>query len=446
MSPGKDQDYFCEGMAEEIMSALTGVPGLRVAARSSAFRFRGGEHDLREVGKTLDVKTVLEGSVRTAGQRLRVTARLNQADGGYQIWSRRYDRELEDVFAIQDEIASDIVDALRLELSEADTPRVVRHTENQEAYDLYLRGRHLWYARTKVSLAKAMEYYQQAVEKDPSYALPYVGLADGYTIQAMYGYLPEDVAVVRANESLERALAINDRLSEAHRAKALTQVLLEFDFRAAVTSLEKSIELDPSNALAHVVLSWCAWPGRESACLAAARRAQELDPMNPYVNSITAISLDFWGRRDEALQSFLRALEFDRDYLPALFGVGGLYSKMGRHQEALAAFTRAVELTDRESFYLAYLGWGLARAGRGDEARAILDQLSERAKTERVAPLHLAMVVSSLGELDRAFALLDEAYEEGNCWIGSPRAPMFEAFRGDPRFDALLERMDHPDR
>lgn len=446
MSPGKDQDYFCEGMAEEIMSALTGIPGLRVAARSSAFRFRGGEHDLREVGDALHVKTVLEGSVRTAGKKLRVTAQLNQVDGSYQLWSRRYDRELEDVFAIQDEIASDIVDALRLELSDADAPRVVRHTENEEAYDLYLRGRHLWYARTKGTLAKAMEYYEQAVAKDPGYALPYVGLADGYTAQALYAYLPEDVAAARAKELLSRALAINDRLAEAHRSKGFTQVLLDYDMRAAVVSLEKSIELDPSNALAHVYLAWCAWPGRETVCLAAARRAQELDPMNPYVNAVTAMALDFLGRIDEALQSFRRALEFDHDYLPALFGIGGLYSKMGRHEEALAAFTTAVELSGRGSFYLAYLGWGLGRAGQVDEARAILNELSERAEKEYVAPLHLAMVVSALGELDRAFALLGEAFEKGNCWVGSPRLPFFDAFRDDPRFDALLERMNHPDR
>ena len=186
MSPAKDQDYFCEGMAEEILNALTGIPNLRVAARSSAFRFKGSEHDLREVGRALEVNTVLEGSVRTSGKRLRVTAQLNHVDGGYQIWSRRYDRELEDVFAIQDEIALDIVQALKLELSDAESPRVIRHTKNQEAYHLYLRGRHHWYARSKGALTKAMEYFEQAAEKDPGYALPYVGLVDIYAIQALY--------------------------------------------------------------------------------------------------------------------------------------------------------------------------------------------------------------------------------------------------------------------
>ena len=204
MSPQKDQDYFCEGMAEEILNALTGIKGLAVAARSMAFRFKGGEHDLRKVGEALDVKTVLEGSVRTAGKRLRVTAQLNSVASGHQIWSRRYDRELEDVFAIQDEIAADIVESLRSELGDAEAPRIVRQTENQEAYHLYLRGRYHWLNRSKGALATAMKYFQQAIESDPGYALVHAGLADLYSIEGLYSYLPEDVAFSRARASAER--------------------------------------------------------------------------------------------------------------------------------------------------------------------------------------------------------------------------------------------------
>jgi TolB-like protein len=243
MSPGKDQDYFCDGMAEEIINALTGIEGLRVAARSSAFRFKAGEHDLREVGRALDVSMVLEGSVRTAGSRLRVTAQLNEVRSGYQVWSRRYDRSMDDVFATQDEIAADIVTALRHELGDAAAPRVVRHTQNQEAYHLYLRGRHHWYARSRGALQKALGYFQQATEKDPGYALPYVGLADLYTVQAIYAYQPEDTLRPLAKASVDRALAINDRLADAHRALGFFHLFFGWDMATAVRAFERSAVL-----------------------------------------------------------------------------------------------------------------------------------------------------------------------------------------------------------
>ena len=446
MSPAKDQEYFCEGVAEEILNALTGIPNLRVAARSSAFRFKGGEHDLREVGRALEVNTVLEGSVRTAGKRLRVTAQLNQVDGGYQIWSRRYDRELEDVFAIQDEIASDIVQALKLELSDAESPRVVRHTENQEAYHLYLRGRYHWYLRSKGALTKAMEYFEQAAEKDPGYALPYVGLVDVYTIQALYTFVDEETESERAKASLGRALGIDDQLAEAHRALGLIRLVFDLDMAGAASSFERSIELDPSSALSHIWLAFCMWPGREVVSLTALRKAQNLDPLNPYVISVGSLILDCWGKSDDALEECQKALDLDRNHLVGLYAFGGICSRLGRHDDAIGSFVKGVEHSGRAPFYLAYLGWALARAGRSDEARAILEELSERAAEEYVAPLHLAMIVSALGEMDRAFELLDEAVDKRNGWLALPRMPLFDAFRGDPRFDEHLKRIGHPDR
>jgi TolB-like protein len=269
MSPGKDQDYFCEGMAEEIINALTGVAGLRVAARSSAFRFKAGERDLREIGRTLDVSLVLEGSVRTAGNRLRVTAQLNEAHSGYQVWSRG----LDDVFATQDEIAADIVKALAPDLGSAAAPLIVRHADNQEAYNLFLRGRHHWYARSRGALQKALRYFEEATEKDPDYALPYVGLADLYTVQALYFYEPPETVRPRARAAVQRALAINDRVPDAYRALGFIQLFEEWDVRSAVRSFERSIELDASSALSHIWLGWPSWPGPRvgRACRGQAR-------------------------------------------------------------------------------------------------------------------------------------------------------------------------------
>jgi tetratricopeptide (TPR) repeat protein len=236
---------------------------------------------------------VLEGSVRTAGQRLRVTAQLNEVRSGYQVWSRRYDRGVADVFATQDEIAADIVAALRPELGDAAAPRVVRHTRDQEAYHLYLRGRHHWYARSQGALQRALHHFEQAAEKDPGYALPYVGLADLYTVQAIYAYPPEETLRPRAQAAVDRALAINDRVADAHRALGFIHLFFGWEINAAVRSFERSIELDPASALSHIWLGWPTGPGREEKAIAAARRAQELDPLNPYVNSLACSILDF---------------------------------------------------------------------------------------------------------------------------------------------------------
>ena len=445
MSPGKDHDYFCVGMAEEIMTALTGIPGLRVAARSSAFRFKGGDHDLHAVGQALDVKTVLEGSVRTAGSRLRVTAQLNQVDGGYQLWSKRYDRELNDVFAIQDEIAADIVEALRLELADDGAGRVVRHTENQEAYHLYLRGRYHWYERTKDGMAKARAHYEQAVAKDPNYALPYVGIADVHLIQGIYGFIPGNEAMSNARAALDKAFAITDRIADGYRSKGFLLLFYEWDFQGARRAFERSIELDRSSALSHAWLGFCVWKGREEAALRDSSQSRVLDPLNLYCISLEALVLDFLGRPKDAIELCRRALDVDPNYLIALYALGGACSRLAQHDEAIAALERSAALTARAPYYLGWLAWAQARAGRHDEARAGLRELEERSKTEHVAPLYRAIIHGGLGELDRAFELLGEAVEGRNCWAGVPRMAFFEDLRADPRFEQHQRRLRHPD-
>ena len=447
MSPGKDQDYFCVGMAEEIMNALTGIEGLRVAARSSAFRFKGGDHDLQAVGRALDVTTVLEGSVRTAGNRLRVTAQLNRVEGGFQIWSRRYDRELNDVFAIQDEIAADIVSALRPESNEAPHARVVRHTHDQEAYHLYLRGRYHWYARTKEALSKALEHYQLAVQKDPAYALAYVGIADVYNVQGIYAFMPEIEAQSRATSALDKAFAINDRLADAHRTRGFLLLFYDWDPIGAQQAFERSIELDPSSALSHIWLSFCVWHGQdEEASLTLLAKARALDPLNLYIISVAGGILDFWGRTDEAVRECRQALDVDPNYLIGLYFMGGALSRAGRHGEAIEALARAADVSDRAPFYLGFLGWALARGGRPAEARALLDELETRAATEYVGALFRAIIYAGLGDTDRAFELLDEGVALRNCWIGIPRMAFFEDLRRDSRFALFLERLGQPDR
>ena len=221
MSPAKDQDYFCEGMAEEVINGLSGIDGLRVAARASAFQLKG--KDVRTIGEVLHVTSVLDGSVRTAGRRLRVTAQLNNASDGYQLWSKRYDRDMDDVFAVQDDIAADIITALQVELAGSQARAHTRHTDNIEAYHLYLRGRHVFFRRTPGAMAQSKLFFEQALAKDPRYTLALTGLADQYSINGFYGLTPSLEAAARAREHVAQALTFDGSLSEAHNANGFVQ-------------------------------------------------------------------------------------------------------------------------------------------------------------------------------------------------------------------------------
>jgi TolB-like protein/Tfp pilus assembly protein PilF len=443
MSAAKDQDWFCDGVAEEILNALTQLRGVRVAARASAFSFRGKEDDLKAIGDKLQVATVLDGSVRRSGDQVRITVRLSDVSNGYQLWSERYDRNLSDIFDVQEEIAKAVASRLRGTLGdEATQPHVIRHTENQEAYHLYLRGRHLWSSRSKVSLQRARELFDEARRKDSNYALPWVGLAELFSAQSLYGFEKEEYANPRAIEAVNRALSINDKIADAHRARGFSLLFCAgYAQQLAVQAFERAIELDPTSGLAHIWFGWPAWPGREDVAIAAARRAQELDPLNAYVHSLAGAIYDFYGRGGEGLREFDKAFEIDPNHLVGLYLGGGVYSRLGRDDEALRLFARGVELSSRAPFYLSYYGWALARAGRIKEARATLAELEARAQTEYVQHLHLAIVHSALGEIDRAFELLELGVRDHNGWIGCPRMPMFENFRKDPRYADHLRRL-----
>jgi TolB-like protein len=447
MSAAKDQDWFCDGVAEEILNALAGLKGLSVAARASAFSFRGKGDDLKAIGDKLNVTTVLDGSVRRAGDQLRITVRLSDVANGYQLWSERYDRSVNDIFDVQDEIAKAVAARLRVTLGDdpASLPRVIRHTESQKAYHLYLRGRHHWYSRTKDALAKSRDCFEEAIKLDPEYALAYVGLADLYTVQGIYAYAPEGEVGPKARAAVERALAINGELADAYRALGFIQIFIDWDVRAAEQTLQRAVALEPASALSYAWLGWPTWPGREEVAMPAARRAQELDPLNPYINTLVAAVHDFWDHAEEGLEHGLKALDIDSNHLVALYIVAGLYGHLGRHDEALELLHRSVRVSGRAPFFLGCLGREQASAGRAAEARETLAELDKRAASEYVSPLFPAMVHSALGEVDRAFELLEEAVRTRNGWIGCPRMRMFDGFRKDPRFVEHLRRIGHPD-
>jgi tetratricopeptide (TPR) repeat protein len=325
-------------------------------------------------------------------------------------------------------------------------PHVVRHTENQEAYHLFLRGRHLWYSRTKGSLQRARELFEEAARKDPNYVLAWVGLADLFAIQSLYGFEREEYAIPRAVEAANRALALNDRVADAHRAHGLALMFcVDYAPYRAAEAFERSVAIDPTSGLSHAWLAWPTWPGREDVAIASARRAQSLDPLNPYIHSLAGAVYDFYGHSAQGLKEFEKVFEIDPNYLVGLYAAGGVNSRLGRHDEALRLFAKAVDLSGRAPFYVSYHAWALAQAGRVDEARAGLAELESRAHTEYVQHLYLAVVYSGLGDLDRAFDLLERGVHDHNGWIGVPRLPMFENFRRDRRFAEHLRRIGHPD-
>ena len=301
LSPDRDQEYFCDGMTEEIIDALAKVNGFRVVARTSSFAFKGKQQDIREIGKKLNVATVLEGSVRKDGNRLRVTAQLNSVADGYHLWSETYERELKDVFTVQDEISRAIVDTLQLKLaSSARQPRPP--SENVEAYDLYLQGRYHWSRWRSEGAERAIEYFQQAIQKDPNYAAAYSGLADSYAWMGFFGALPPNEAMPKARQAALKALALDDTLAAAHTSLGYVKSLHEFDWPGAEREFKRALQLNAGDSDAHFGygITYLAPMGRLDEAVREMQTARDLDPLSPITNTYLGLAYQFVGNRTDA--------------------------------------------------------------------------------------------------------------------------------------------------
>jgi serine/threonine protein kinase/tetratricopeptide (TPR) repeat protein len=435
-----ENEYFCDGMTEEIINALSQVPNLRVAARTSSFVFKGRQENIRTIGEELKVSTALEGSVRRATNRLRITAQLIQTSNGYQLWSQRYDREMKDVFAIQDELAQAITDALKVQMVEqAGAPTMRRGTSDLEAYHLYLRGRHFWYAR---NMPKAIEAFEAAVAKDPNYALAHAGIADAYCVLAHYGFLPSQQACPRVTAITERAVAIDPTLAEAHCSLGLGHTYFGWDFREAERTFRKALSLKPTLALAHGWLGVLyGFAGRYEAAIAEANQALEDEPLSPLLNCLVCIGHFYSRRYDEAIKACQTALEVAPNFGPALWCLSLPYTELGRHNEAIV-FLRESLLSMRQSPWVTMLlGGALARAGRRAEAVSVLDELQSRATREFIPSLCLGWIHLRLGEVDQAYTCMERAFVERNAmaWFFASW-PGLEWMHSEPRWNALLEK------
>ena len=443
MSPQKDQAYFCDGLAEELMNALTHIKSFRVAARTSAFACRDKDYDVREIGEKLNVETVLEGSIRKAGNRLRITAQLINADDGYHLWSEKYDRELEDIFAIQDEISFAIVDKLKVELLGDEAALLVkRGTTDLEAYELYAKGRFFWEQRGE-GLGKAIQCFKGALARDPKYALAYSGLADCYTLLGFYGILPAKDVFPPAREAALKAIELDGTLAEPHSSLGFIHLFYDWDLPQAGLEFGKAIELNPGYAPARY---WYAAALAVSSRWAEAdsehERAVEADPLSLQAHTQYGWVLVGTREHDRAEARLGKALELNPDYPLAHWLIGVSYCLRTRHEEALAECQKAVELSGRNSWMLATLGWVFGTSRRKAEARSVLAELTERVRHHYVRPTLFALVHLGLGEHDQALGWLQRGYEERDVWmIALKFDPCFGAVRDDPRMAALVEKI-----
>ncbi|HEV8119359.1 MAG TPA: protein kinase [Thermoanaerobaculia bacterium] len=442
LSPEKESEYFSDGVTEEIINALSKIEALRVASRTSAFAFKGKDEDVRRIGAALGVGSVLEGSVRQSGKRIRIGAQLVNVADGYRVWSERYDRQMEDVFDVQDEIARSIAEALKVRLLPSEVAGLSsRGTDNVEAYNDYLKG--LYYFNRREA-PEAIAEFERALARDPRYTAAYTGLADSYCIYGFYGGIPTLDAFAKARDAARKAEELEPDSAEVLVALALVEHYFGWDMVKEEAELRKAIRLSPSSAAAH---SWLglmlAFNNRAEEALELARRATQLEPFSP--NAQTNVGWGHFGARrfEESLAEFRRALHIDPNAPYPLWAIAINYMQLQRPREAIAALEKAIEVTKgRQSHYVALLGGAYAAAGKTKEALDLLDELNRRLATEYIAPFHLAFLHIPLGNADVAIDCLERSCAERNALGWWPRACAFyDPLRSHPRFPALLSRI-----
>ena len=444
LSPQRDQEYFSDGLTEELITVLSQVPGLRIAARTSSFQFKGQSPDIHEVGRKLDVGVVLEGSVRKSGNRLRVSAQLINVKDGYQLWSDSYDRDLADVFAVQEDVARSIAAVLRVRLAPArDSALAVRPTRDLEAYDLYLKGRFAWNQRTGASLREAVRYLEQAVARDSSFARAWAALADAYLLVVPYaGGSPADTWR-KAEAAARRALALDSMSAEAYTALGYGSMIYGWNWAAAEDNFQRAIAADSNYATGHHWYGdFLAGRGRLPESLAQMNRAHELDPLSRQIGVEWGWVSYLLRRNDEALAHIRQTLELDPNYAQAHFRLGLVQIQQRRYPEAIASIKRAIDLG---VFYpQGASGLAFAYALSGDRAGAVnlLNDMKRRSAHEFVPPVSLAIAYGALGDAARGLEWLNRGIDERDIYIPENFFdPLMDPLRKDPRFDQVVARM-----
>ncbi|MGB6340807.1 MAG: protein kinase [Candidatus Aminicenantaceae bacterium] len=444
MSADPENEYFSDGLSEAIINSLTKIKGFKVVARTSAFSFKGKDVDIRDIGKQLDVNKVLEGSVQKAGNRLRITAQLINVSDGYHLWSERFDRNMDDVFAIQDEISLAIVDNLKLNLLKGEKTKLIkRYTNDSEAYSFYLKGRYFYNKRTEEDMKRSVEYFERALEKDPKFALPYAGLADAYATFGFYHWWPFEEARSKSKEFALKGLEVDDTVGETHGAYASYLAWSEYRWAEAENEFEKAIELSPSDVEArHMYAHLLECSGRFDEAIAEMGMALELEPLSIILNHCMGNILFFSGDNKGAIDMFQKTIEMDPSFPIQYFWLGRVYLHIGELQKAIEIFEKGTKFPAVNAIVSG--GWGLAYAlaGRDEDAKKILDQLEKLSKEKYVDAYPFAYIYMGLRDKDKAFEYLEKCFKVGDMYLlYLPIDPIFKELHDDPRFEALLKKM-----
>src|SRR2546425_2126206 len=445
ISPDIADEYFSDGMTDELISVLSKIKGLRVVARTSAMRFKGEKATAGRIGQELKVGSLIEGSVRKAKNRVRIAVQLVNTQSEEQLWAETYDRDLQNVFSVQTDIAQQVAGALELRLGVRESSALKQQqTQNSEAYAFYLKGRYHWNSRAENQVNRAIKYFEEAIGRDPKYALAYVGLADCHSVLGFYGYRRPSVVFPRAKELAEKALSLDDSLAEAHASLGSPLMQYYFDWKRAASELDRALELNPSYATAHM---WRATHhtalGRFNDALAEVRRAIELDPLSMIILTDMGKDLYLARRYDEAIDQYKKSLQVDANFAIAHKGLAEVYVQKGMNDEAVEEIEKAIKLSGRSIFILDDLGYIYARAGKRDDAMKMLEDLDRIAADEYVPAYCRVVFYAALGDKEKALTWLEKAYEKRSFLVYLKVDPAFDTHRAEQRFPLIQEKMGH---
>ena len=443
-SPDPENEYLSDGITDELINAFAKVEGLRVASRTSVFALKGKPQDVRAIGALLGAAWALEGTVRRAGDRLRITAQLTSTEDGRLLWSERYDRTLEDVFAIQEEIARTIVGTLRAtSFADLAEPIAKRYTRSITAYGLYLKGRYAWNKRTLEGITEAIGYFEQAIAEDPRYAPAYAGIADSYALQLDYRSVPVAEGFAQAEAYARKALELDETVAEAHASLAWSLFIYDWDWEGARREFRRAVELDPQYATAHQWYAfWHAARARFDEALVEGHTALELDPASVSIRRAVGWIYYYARRYDQARYHISRAIAMNPTAKESYRVLGLVLAEQGQWAEAERVVREGLTLPGTGTYTLATLGYVLARTRRRGEAEAVLAALEAQAARDYVSPVALITVHLGLENWDRALAWAEQAYAERRGWLAYLQVnPLVDPLRGNPRFRALLEKM-----
>jgi serine/threonine protein kinase/tetratricopeptide (TPR) repeat protein len=444
LSEEKSSAYFADGIQDEILTRLSKIADLKVISRTSTQRYKHTSQSPSQIAQQLGVANLLEGSVQKTNDQVRVNVKLITAANDTHLWAETYDRKLTDIFVVESDIATTIAKTLQARLTGAEKTAIAkRPTANPEAYELYLKGRFFWNKRTAADLRKAIEYFNQALDKDPSYALAYAGLTDAYLVLSQYGAASPADSFPQATAAAKKAIELDDTLAEAHTSLACSLAYYDFDFEQSLKEFQRAIELNPNYATAHHWLSngVLSALGQFERAIAEGKRAVELDPLSLIINTDLGQDFFYSRRYDEAIAQLRKTIEMDPRFYFAHWVLGTTLQLKGQLSEAVAEYSKAVDLNDDPSV-LALLGQAYARAGQRDEAQKILVRLSEEAKSRYVQAYSFALMYLALGDKEHAIDEMERAYRERDANVVQIKVdPMLDDLRGNQRFETLVNRI-----